>query len=318
MERINGKTRALLAGLAALAACASMAWSAPLAANLYVGTLKDLNGFDGRPVPDGSYIEFRKMYKAGMDWITYSPESPRLLETRNPLKATSKVGCGVIPSARGRGLFAACVPGLEKGTQYVVRVFSGPTPEESVAYCDSRPFTYTAEDTRSVTNVTFGIWTAMDGSLLEDTDGDGLVDLAEETVSGTKPDVWDTDGDGFSDGFEYSHYMSPTNRYMVEIQLAVTPVRETLQGEGEGAMSLYDVTWESYPGVMYRLEYQPSMVPAEPDESWTAITNVKALGTNIGLHLEDLLFKDQNLADSPSGFFRVQPVPEPNGQATGE
>ena len=92
MERIEMK--ALLAGLAALVAVASVAWSEPqppLAANLYVGTLKDVTGFDGRALPDGSHIEFRTMFKAGNTWMTYAPESA-WVKTRNPLKTTSKVG----------------------------------------------------------------------------------------------------------------------------------------------------------------------------------------------------------------------------------
>ena len=303
MERINGKTRALLAGLATLIACAGMAWSAPLAANLYVGTLKDVNGFDGRPLPDGSYIEYRTMYKAIVgprtNLVAYSPESS-FLETRNPLKSTAKVGNGVIASARGRGLFASCVSGLETTESYVVRLFSGPTPEESVAYCDSRPFTYTADDTRSVTNVTFGIWKAMDGSALEDTDGDGLVDLAEQTMSATDPDDWDTDGDGFSDGFEYSHYMDPKEQYYLAVQLATTPADEELLDADEPPVYFYDVTWASISGLTYNLEYVDDITA--PDEDWVGITNVTATGTNMAVPVDELHL------DSPRGFFRVWTV----------
>lgn len=303
MERINGKTRALLAGLAALAACASMAWSAPLAANLYVGTLNDVNGFDGRPLPDGSHIEYRTMYKAisgpRTNLVAYAPESS-WLETRNPLKSTAKVGNGVIASVRGRGLFASCVSGLETTESYVVRLFSGPTPEESVAYCDSRPFTYTADDTRSVTNVTFGIWKAMDGSELVDTDGDGLVDLAEQTMSVTDPEDWDTDGDGFSDGFEYSHYMDPVEPYYLAVQLAATPADEELLDADEPPVYFYDVTWASISGLTYNLEFVDDITA--PDEDWVGITNVTATGTNMAVPVDEMHL------DSPRGFFRVWTV----------
>ena len=304
MKCFNVKSRGWLAGVAALAAAASMAWSAPLAANLYVGTLKDLNGFDGRPLPDGSHIEFRTMYKAGTGlagWMVYSPESPRL-ETCNPLKATSKVGAGVIQSARGRGLFAACVSGLEQEKQYAVRVFSGPTPEESVAYCDSRPFVYTADDTRSVTNVTFGIWKAMDGSPLVDTDGDGLVDLAETTLSDTDPEDWDTDGDGFSDGFEHVHGMNPKAPYFLDIRLASTPAYsdEELMDSDEEQVYFYDVAWPSISGLTYNLEFVED-IEAEDDE-WIGITNVTATGTNTTVPVDEQHF------DNPRGFFRVWTV----------
>lgn len=301
MERINGKTKALLAGLAALFAVSGVAWSKPLAANLYVGTLKDVTGFDGRPLPDGSYIEFRTMFKAGNTWMTYTPEST-WLEIRNPLKTTSKVGYGVIESARGRGLFAACVSGLETTNQYVARLFSGPTPEESVAYCDSTPFIYTADDTRSVTNVSFGIWKALDGSTLEDTDGDGLVDLAETELALTDPDDWDTDGDGFSDGFEWSHGMDPMAQYYLDIRLATTPVygEEELLDAEESQVYLYDVAWPSISGLTYYLEFVDDM--KAPEEAWVGITNVTATGTNTAVPVDEQHF------DNPRGFFRVWTV----------
>ena len=300
MERIEMK--ALLAGLAALVAVASVAWSEPqppLAANLYVGTLKDVTGFDGRALPDGSHIEFRTMFKAGNTWMTYAPESA-WVKTRNPLKTTSKVGCGVIESARGRGLFAACVSGLETTNQYVARLFSGPTPEESVAYCDSTPFIYTADNTRSVTNVSFGIWKALDGSTLVDTDGDGLVDLAEQTLSDTDPDDWDTDGDGFSDGFEHSHYMDPKEAYYLAVQLSTTPADEELLDADEPPVYFYDVTWASISGLTYNLEYVDDITA--PDEDWVGITNVTATGTNMAVPVDEMHL------DSPRGFFRVWTV----------
>lgn len=299
MERIEMK--ALLVGLAALVAVASVAWSEPqppLAANLYVGTLKDVAGFDGRALPDGSFIEFRTMFKAGNTWMTYAPESA-WVKTRNPLKTTSKVGCGVIESARGRGLFAACVSGLETTNQYVARLFSGPTPEESVAYCDSTPFIYTADNTRSVTNVSFGIWKALDGSTLVDTDGDGLVDLAEQMLT-TDPDDWDTDGDGFSDGFEHSHYMDPKEQYYLAVQLATTPADEELLDADEPPVYFYDVTWASISGLTYNLEYVDDITA--PDEDWVGITNVTATGTNMAVPVDEMHL------DSPRGFFRVWTV----------
>lgn len=304
MKCLNVKSRGLLAGLAALAAAASMAWADPLAANLYVGTLEDLYGFDGRFQPDGSYIEFREMYKAGTGlagWKAYSPESP-WLEVRNPLKGTSEVGAGVIESARGHGLFAECVSGLEKDKRYVARVFSGPTPAESVAFCDSRPFVYTADDTQPVTNVTFGAWTAMDGTALEDTDGDGLVDLAETTLSDTDPEDWDTDGDGFSDGFEHVHGMNPKAPYFLDIRLATTPAYtdEELQDSAEEQVYFYDVAWPSISGLTYNLEFVED-IQAEDDE-WIGITNVTATGTNTAVPVDEQHF------NSPRGFFRVWTV----------
>ncbi|MBR4252584.1 MAG: hypothetical protein IKQ15_09875 [Kiritimatiellae bacterium] len=305
---MNHGIKKTLMALAALAAVAPLAWG--FANNLYVGAVGDqVIGFDGLPIPDGSRIEFRKMYKAGPVWTAYAPEAD-LVDTRNPLLAESAVGAGVIPSARGRGKFAACVCGLDTNNAYVVRLFSGPTPGESVAYCDSRPFTYADDDTRTVTNVTFGVWKALDGSPLEDTDGDGLVDVAETTLSATDPDNWDTDGDGFSDGFEHTHGMDPRAPYFLDIRLAATPVPEDLLADDEGPVYLYDVAWPSISGLTYNLEYVADML-AE-DEDWVGITNVTAIDTNTVVPVDDWHL------DHPRGFFRVWTVLPTNGAPAGE
>ena len=297
----------------------------PLAANMYVGTLTDVNGFDGLPLPDGSHIEFRPMYKAGTglaSWMVYAPESS-WLEKRNPLKATSKVGNGVIQSARGRGLFAACVSGLETTNQYVARLFSGPTPEESVAYCDSKPFTYTGDATRSVTNVTFGVWKAMDGSNLDtatDTDGDGLADSVEDLLTFTEPDNPDTDGDGFSDGFEHAHNMDPLEPYQLAIALEiVSPNDESWQDMGvEADQPLYSLTWAALSGRTYRVEYQPSMKPENPEDAWKFIsyTTPDATTDQYIFHLEEM--EDTGMYDwiagQSAGFFRVSYTNDVSGE----
>lgn len=324
MEYINGKTKALLVGLAALVAVSGVAWSKPLAANLYVGTLKDVNGFDGRALPDGSYIEFRTMYKAGSTWMTYAPTSA-WLETRNPLKAKSKVGYGVIESARGRGLFAACVSGLDPTNQYVARLFSGPTPEESVAYCDSTPFIYTADDTRSVTNVTFGDWKAMDGSILDietDSDGDGLADSVESLSALTDPDNPDTDGDGFSDGFEFEFSMNPLEPYQLEVRLdIVSPNDESWQDAGVEPEPLYSLTWSALSGRTYRVEYQPSMRPASTADEWKVISKVStnAPTAKFTYYLEEIEDDDtfDRVMASPSGFFRVRRIDDASDSEEG-
>ena len=288
----------------------------PLAANMYVGTLTEVNGFDGLPLPDGSHIEFRPMYKAGTglaSWMVYAPESS-WLETRNPLKATSKVGAGVIQSARGHGLFAACVSGLATTNPYVARLFSGPTPEESVAYCDSRPFSYTGDATRSVTNVTFGVWKAMDGSALDtatDTDGDGLPDSVEDLLALTDPDDPDTDGDGFSDGFEYTHNMDPLEPYQLAIALEIVPPNdESWQDAGADPEPLYSLTWAALSGRTYQVEYQPTMSPVDAGNSWKPIakTNMSVTTDKLMYHLEDIEDDDvfEEISIGSSGFFRVR------------
>lgn len=304
---MNHGIKKTLMALAALAAVAPLAWG--FANNLYVGAIGDqVIGYDGLPIPDGSRIEFRQMYKAGAVWKAYGPES-ELLDTRNPLLAESAVGAGVIPSARGRGKFAACVCGLDTNNSYVVRLFSGPTTGESFAYCDSLPFTYADDDTRTVTNVTFGTWKSMDGLPLEDTDGDGLVDLAEERLSGTDSEDWDSDDDGFSDGFEYTHGMDPRAKYFLDIRLAATPVPEDLLSDDEGPAYFYDVAWPSISGLTYNLEYVTDMLD---EDNWIGITNITAIDTNTAVPV------DEWHLDNPRGFFRVWTVPPTNGAPAGE
>ena len=309
MNRIFKKSLPILAALVAGAQVAVGDVQPPIARNLYVGAASDMVlGFDGLPVPDGSYIEFRAMYKAGSVWKAYSPQSD--LIGRNPLLTTSSVGSGVIRPARGRGRFAACVCGLATTNAYVVRLFDGPTPEESVAYCDSLPFTYGDDATRTVTNVLFTTWKTLDGAELADTDGDGLVDIAETSLAFTDPDDWDTDGDGFSDGFEHTHGMDPLQSYELVIRLTATPVDESLLDADSPPVHLYDVTWASVSGLTYNLEYLDDMLA--PEENWTGITNVTATGTETAVPV------DEWYLDNPSGFFRVWTVLPRDGAPAGE
>jgi len=46
--------------------------------------------------------------------------------------------------------------------------------------------------------------------LNSDADGDGLTYEQETTIHGTDPDYWDSDGDGFGDGYEVQLGFDPT------------------------------------------------------------------------------------------------------------
>ncbi|WP_353565047.1 hypothetical protein [Haloferula sargassicola] len=61
------------------------------------------------------------------------------------------------------------------------------------------------------TTLTLDESTSVDLVLDLDSDGDGLGDTAEEDEYGTDPDLADTDGDGFDDGFEVGAGLSPTD-----------------------------------------------------------------------------------------------------------
>lgn len=312
MKRFFANPLLFLAVLAAAAHPAAGEEIPPIDKTLYVGAAAEtVVGIDGLPLPDGSYIEFRAMYKpsATLLPITYSPESS-LVDSRNRLLATSFVGAGVTRPARGRGRFAACVGGMDTTNSYVVRLFHGSTPGESLAYCDSRPFTYDADETRTVTNVQFTVWKALDGSPLEDTDGDGLVDIAEEKITGTEPDDWDSDGDGFSDGFEHTHGMDPLQTYELAIRLTATPVDESLLDADAPPMHLYDVTWASVSGLTYNLEYLDDMLA--PEENWTYIATVTASNAHTAVPIDDW-----HLTNS-AGFFRVWTVLPRDGVPAGE
>jgi alpha-tubulin suppressor-like RCC1 family protein len=60
----------------------------------------------------------------------------------------------------------------------------------------------------------------------EDADGDGLTEAEEEDIHGTSDTVYDSDLDGFGDGFEVTHGTSPTN-------LAVFPTGTILVAWGD-------------------------------------------------------------------------------------
>lgn len=319
MKRIFKKSLPILAALVAGAQVAMGEVPPPIARNLYVGAASDtVLGFDGLPVPDGAYIEFRAMYKAGSVWKAYSPQSDQIV--RNPLLTTSSVGSGVIRSARGRGRFAACVCGLATTNAYVVRLFDGPSPEESVAYCDSRPFTYDADATRSITNVLFTTWKALNGSELADTDGDGLVDIVETSLAATDPDDWDTDGDGFSDGFEYTHDMNPLDSYQLAIQLEIeSPDVEACLAAGLEPEPLYALSWAALSGKTYQVEFQPTMMPEKSEDEWKVIAEetIPETTNRFMYNLEDI--EDDGIFEwirSHSAFFRVRKMGSPSDSET--
>ena len=79
-----------------------------------------------------------------------------------------------------------------------------------------------------------------------DSDSDGLADVDEIGVYGTDFTLWDTDGDGFGDGYEIRHGFDP-------VSPASTPEMKMTVYLGEGAENA-TVSFEAAFGRTYRLE----------------------------------------------------------------
>lgn len=71
-----------------------------------------------------------------------------------------------------------------------------------------------------------------------DSDEDGLTDAYERLVSKTNPALWDTDGDGLSDGWEVAHGMNP----LVD-ESAQTAGRINYQYDGSGWLRVVSGAW---------------------------------------------------------------------------
>ncbi|MDB4730012.1 hypothetical protein OAF58_00845 [bacterium] len=79
-----------------------------------------------------------------------------------------------------------------------------------------------------------------------DSDDDGLADVDEQPVRGTDYTLWDTDGDGFGDGYEVASGYLPTSA-------ASTPEMQRTGHFGNGGQS-FTVSFEAAFGRTYRLE----------------------------------------------------------------
>ena len=126
-----------------------------------------------------------------------------------------------------------------------------------------------------------------------DPDGDGLTNYQELAVYHTDPNLWDTDGDGFSDGFEVASGFSPTDpNSRPDSQMEITTAVE--------------VSFPSAPGQPYRIESSTDL------QTWSAVTDGVGVdgGGNIvrGGHITgtgDTITLWYSIRNMPKRYFRA-------------
>lgn len=215
----------------------------------------------------------------------------------NPLVRTSYMGMGVVGENPGK--FSENFPTrIESGKWYYARVYTAAEPSNAMYYANSARFTEVPPDQINVVtfiDVDFGPLQRVDGSTDVDSDGDGIPDDMENTITGTDPTNRDSDFDGFSDWFElhYSEYMSanePDEPLTVTLTDAAT------------------VDWRTIPvpGFGYVLEFTDAM-PYEAAFTETVWSGT-ATDADLSVPVADWIGTNSTI----KGFFRVRAV-SPDG-----
>lgn len=205
----------------------------------------------------------------------------------NTLLGTCRIGAGVSPALGLSGLFGARVSPRPGGNSRIfARVFNATTLEEASFYADSELFTV-----KSWKNETFHVNIMKTDQPLDpsDSDGDGLNNSWEKSY-GTDPNLVDTDGDGLTDAEEVLVKSDPLDEESLLL------VVELLPGGSEDAV----LTWDSQPGVTYRVEYTENYMDENP-----VFTLVNTVDGSDGM-TTSLLVPDGMAA--PHGSFRISVV----------
>ena len=222
-------------------------------------------------------------------------------EAANPLFLVSYMGDG-FPIDVNPGKFSVCLTNrLPSASTNIIwfftRVYDNPSVSNAIYYADSQVFKDVPVDqryTETTLTVAFQSRHRVDGTTDLDSDGDGIPDDIENNVTGTDPNMWDSDEDGYSDWFEahYSEYMHPNQKDARLVIYINTPVNE--------GVDPHMVSWDTIPvpDMMYRLDYRPKWVDGD---SYSNIWSGTATETNLEVDVEDWV-----QTNSPvKGFFRV-------------
>lgn len=167
------------------------------------------------------------------------------------LNAGTAIGNLVSPNLLTPGRFAASLanPRPPQNSRFFVRVFNGPTLEESSFYADSQVLSVNNNDVLIAT-----IGDTVNPIDPRDFDGDGLINSWEDSL-GSDPNNWDTDGDEVSD---YHEFLAGTDLHDDKSFFAAVWI--TMDEGGSNAR----LTWASVRGKRYQVQYTSQINMAQP------------------------------------------------------
>jgi len=272
---------------------------------LTIGNTNPVLDHVGRPFPGiwmssntASRVEVREV---GLAIIPPDPSTGAGNDTLNPLLLGTYMGFGVI-GTNATGIFSYNLDGiglerLPEGVEYFARVYDAPLTSEAYYYANSLPFQDVPPGEYSTTPtvyVNFQSIYLVNGGDDTDSDGDLLPDWMEFEITSTDPNAWDSDEDGYYDGFEelHSDYLVQGEKDENAVQLH-TPV---FSGDPPQTNEYY-VSWWAIPGVFYQLEYRDAMTDGL---IFTNIWDGTASQTNVEISVDDWVQTNVGM----KGFFR--------------
>jgi hypothetical protein len=217
------------------------------------------------------------------------PETGEGNETKNPLFLVSYLGWLVVGT--NTGMFCETLTNrLPAGKTYFARVYDAPSVSNAIYYANSTTFVDVPGS--NDIHVVFHAVQRVDGQADTDADGDLIPEWMELDL-GTDPNDWDTDDDGYNDGFEVVHgdYLNPKLEDPREIRIRAP------EYVGAGLTGEHAAIWWTIPGVAYRLEFRPRWADGE---AYSNIWSGTASETNLEVNVETWV-----QTNSPAkGFFR--------------
>jgi hypothetical protein len=131
----------------------------------------------------------------------------------------------------------------------------------------------------------------------EDADNDGLTQAEEEDIHNTSDTLYDTDGDGHSDGEEVNSGTDPTNPQSIPVE-QIKIIDFTADG-WPGPLQSFTITFTSKNNRNYRIERSKDLI------SWEIIIdNIK--GSDGTTQFTDTDPGDRQVIDSHQFFYRVK------------
>lgn len=278
-----------------------------------------LAGTWGQPDSTRCLVEIRAV-GSGIVPPTLSREPD---EEANPLFAEVRIGDNVFGANSGMFCATLATNRPVADETYFIRVYNAPSRQFATMYADSTPFQDAHSDAQITAFVSFpeGMQTF---AFLDDTPAYEYNGITYTVADRELLKNMDRDGDGWSDWFEIVSGMDRNTAFTAD-ELTIEGIFDFVQNElkvknpaarGAFARSIEPIpndelantrwlTWRSFSGVTYRIEYADML---EQTDNFKAILTNTAQGDQATVNISDYFG-----ATNPAGFFRIRAVPPQGG-----